>query len=87
MSPASSSYLNRASFFAFFPFELIKTHHFSHVLHLSFLKNGQKNKPLKNQGFKAANRGIRTPDLRITSASLYRLSHISKLINYTTYFS
>lgn len=32
-----------------------------------------------------ANRGNRTPDLRITSASLYRLSHISKLNYYTTF--
>ena len=33
----------------------------------------------------AANKGARTPDLRITNASLYQLSHIGKkVLNYTT---
>ena len=41
------------------------------------LISGQKNR---------ANEGNRTPDLRITSASLYRLSHISLLMILYHYF-
>ena len=55
---------------------------------LTFLKMSKKETALLDGfffAFKEANRGNRTPDLRITSASLYRLSHISKLNYYTTF--
>lgn len=42
-------------------------------------REGKMKKALKIQGFFQAPEGARTPDLRITNASLYQLSHGSNL--------